>query len=295
MAVVVNTNTSSLLVQKNLNTATASMNTAMERMSTGLRINSAKDDAAGMAVSAGLEKTIGASSIAQSNSEMGSNMLTVTEGNLGVIRSNLLRIRDLYEQAGNDTYGASARDAIKEEVKARFQEVDRLAQAADFNGIKLLDGAGITQDVRLQVGTDSTVSSRIMLDKAIFGATGISSLGITGITTNFTTSTISNASTADLKLNTAAGAAAILKELDKAIDGIVTRQTKIGAAQNRLTSAVEAAQIQEINLTSANSQIKDADIAEESSNFVKYQILQQSSASLLTQANQTPSIALSLV
>jgi flagellin len=201
----------------------------------------------------------------------------------------------LYEQAGNDTYGASARDAIKEEVKARFQEVDRLAQAADFNGIKLLDGAGITQDVRLQVGTDSTVSSRIMLDKAIFGATGISSLGITGITTNFTTSTISNASTADLKLNTAAGAAAILKELDKAIDGIVTRQTKIGAAQNRLTSAVEAAQIQEINLTSANSQIKDADIAEESSNFVKYQILQQSSASLLTQANQTPSIALSLI
>src|SRR5574344_39045 len=296
MAVVVNTNTTSLQVQKNLNAATSSMNTAMERMSTGLKINSAKDDAAGMAVSAGLEKMIGASGIAQSNSEMCSNMLTVTEGNLEVMRSNLLRIRDLYEQAGNDTYGSTARSAITEEVRSRFQEIDRLAKAADFNGIKLLDGAGAfaTSGARLQVGTDSNGSSAITLDKSIFAKAGISSLGITGLT-GLTSNGISAATTANLKLDTAAGAAGVLASIDTAIDNIVTRQTKIGAAQNRLSSAVEAAQVQEINLTASNSQIKDADIAEESSAFVKAQILQQSSASLLSQANQIPAVALSLV
>lgn len=285
MAIVVNTNVSSLMVQKNLNAATTSMNQAMERMSTGLRINSAGDDAAGMAVSSGLEKQVRGATVAQSNAQMGSSLLTVTEGSLGVIQSNLLRIRDLAEQAGNDTYGTDARTAIKAEMEARLDEIDRLSNVADFNGIKLLDG---TQGaLRLQVGMNGTADDAISLDASIFENAGSSSLGVYGA--GGTQATFLTA------MDTSAGAAGVLANIDSAISDVVDRKTQIGAAQNRLTSAVEGLKVQEINLTASNSAIKDADIAAESSSFVKNQILQQASSSLLAQANQTPSIALSLI
>lgn len=288
MAIVVNTNVSSLMVQKNLNAATNGMNTAMERMSTGLRINSAADDAAGMAVSAGLEKQVRGSVVAQSNAQMGSSLLTVTEGSLGVIQSNLLRIRDLVEQAGNDTYGADARAAIGEEVSARLDEIDRLSEVADFNGIKLLNGQGVTAaGLRLQIGMDGSANDALTLSGDIFASAGASALGTFG--TGGTKAAFVAA------LGTSAGAAGELANVDAAIADVVDRKTQIGAAQNRLTSAMEGLKVQEINLTASNSAIKDADIAVESSAFIKNQILQQASSSLLAQANQAPSIALSLV
>lgn len=289
MAIVVNTNTASLMVQKNLNDATTSMNLSMERMSTGLRINSAKDDAAGMAVSSGLEKQVKGAVVAQANAQMGSSLLTVTEGSLGVIQSNLLRIRDLTEQAGNDTYGADARKAISAEVGARIDEINRLAKVADFNGINLLNGTK-TADLRLQVGMNGSGDDVIALDKAIFAAAGTSTIGLYGA--GATTASKAAFLTA---LAGSTTAATLLKDVDKSIDNIVDRKTKIGAAQNRLSSAMEGLKVQEINLTSSNSAIKDADIAAESSSFVKSQILQQASASLLSQANQIPGIALTLI
>jgi flagellin len=305
MAIVVNTNVSSLNVQRNLTAATDSMNKAMERMSTGLKINTAGDDAAGMAVSAGLERTIAGSKVAQSNGSMGVSMLTVTEGSLTVISDNLLRIRDLFEQAANDTYGSNARAGIKEEVEARLNEVTRLAEVGDFNSMKLIDGS-INQNLRIQIGTEGGNKDAIMIDKSVFANARASALGLFkndgSVTvevkkadgTNSTT-VLNTLSNVIQLLNTANGSAAFLDKLDSAMDNIVTRKTKIGAVSNRIESAVDALQIQESNLTASNSSIKDADIAEESSNFVKYQILQQASASLLTQANQTPSIALSLI
>lgn len=274
------------MVQRNLNAATDSMNTAMQRMSTGLRINTAADDAAGMAVSAGLERQIRGSVVAQSNGQMGSSMLTVAEGSLGVIQSNLLRIRDLVEQAGNDTYGTEAREGIKSEVEARLNEIDRLSKVADFNGIKLSDGS-IAADVRIQIGIDGDANNAIMIPQTVFGDAQCSTLGLFAGNTgqqNFLDA-----------IDTSATAVANLALIDTALTNIVERKTQIGAVQNRITSAVDGLKIQETNLTSSNSAIKDADIAVESSNFVRSQILQQASASLLTQANQTPSIALSLI
>src|SRR5574344_178846 len=140
MAITVNTNMASLTAQKSLNGATTRMNTAMERMSTGYRINSSKDDAAGMAVVTKLNYKISSLNVAQDNGQMGSSMLDTAEGVLDVMGTNLQRIRDLTEQASNGTYGSDAMEAIESEVKARMQEITRVADSTEFNGKNLFDG-----------------------------------------------------------------------------------------------------------------------------------------------------------
>lgn len=278
MAIIVNTNTQSLMVQNSLAKATSGMTTAMQRMSTGLKINSAKDDAAGMAVATNLNVQVRGTQVAQSNAQMGDSMLTTTEGTLDTIQSNLLRIRDLTEQAANGTYDL---DAIKTEVSARADEINRIAKATDFNGMKLLDGT--TKDLKLQVGTGSTDENTISIDNKIFNAADTSTIGV------------GNATEIDAAFASASSARTFLDKVDEGIKNITDRKTLIGAAQNRLSSATDGLKVQETNLTSAKSAVEDADIATESSNYVKQQILQQSAASLLVQANQNPSIAVSLV
>ena len=279
MAITVNTNIPSLTAQKSLNSATSKMNQAMERMTTGLKINSSKDDAAGLAVSNKLDYQVSSLKVAQDNAQMGSSMLDTMEGVMTTINDNLVRIRDLTEQAANGTYGSDALSAITTEVNARLAEIDRIANSTEFNGKKLLDGT--TTEVKLQVGITGDTNSQITLDSSIFQNSTKAGLGLTDVAWKDAGD--------DSKART------YLETIDKAIAKVTNAQTAIGGKQAAISSAMESANVMETNLTSASSLIKDADIAEESSNYIKQQILQQTSASLLATANQAPSIALNLV
>ena len=368
MAITINTNMSSLIAQKSLNSATGSMNTAMQRLSTGLRINSSKDDAAGSAVTTKLEYKISSLAVAEDNAQMGSSLLETAEGTLDVVQSNLERIRDLTEQAANGTYGTDAMSAIKAEIAGRLDEVTRISNTTEFNGKKLLDGS-MNSGINLQVGINSDSNSVIKLDGSLFeDADAASLLGkyrITGdgagnvetftkendantkyakigdsfyaltagsgtanapwqlgdalegnalkaakdeyakeaVTKTKSTDTFMFGSdatkTAEAQLDKIFSndttAQAFLDNIDKALANVTDRKTAIGAAQQRVTSAMEVTKVMSNNLTSAKSLIQDADIAEESSNYIKNQILQQTASSLLATANQNPSIALSLI
>ena len=294
MAITVNTNMSSIIVQQNLNKATTGMNTAMERMSTGLRINSSADDAAGMAVATKLDYKVGSLAVAQDNGQMGASLLDTAEGVLNVMNSNLTRIRDLTEQAANGTYGSDALEAIATEVSARLDEITRVAQTTEFNGINLLSGTQTTA-INLQVGIGTTTNDIIALDSKLFANAKASAL--LGSYTPSGGSAITDYTADNVKLVYASDAKArgFLTNIDAAIKNVTDRKTLIGGNQQRIISAMETAQVMQTNLTSASSLIKDADIAEESSNYIKNQILQQASATLLATANQSPSIAVNLV
>ena len=281
MAITVNTNIPSLTAQGSLNTATSKMNTAMERMSTGLKINSSKDDAAGLAVSRKLDYKVSSLGVAQSNAQMGASMLDTMEGVMGVVNDNLVRIRDLTEQAANGTYGTDAMKAMATEINTRLDEINRISNSTEFNGKKLIDGS--TTSVTLQVGITGGAESQITLDSTLFQNCHTSSQGLN-------VANIANpASWSD------GAARTFLASVDAAIAKVTDATTAIGGKQAAITSAMDSANVMQTNLTASSSLIKDADIAEESSNYIKQQILQQTSATLLATANQSPSIALNLV
>ena len=283
MAIIVNTNLSSLKTRTNLNNATNSLNTALERMSTGLKINSAKDDSAGLYVATNLTKQINGSKIAQANIATGSNVLSTVEGDLDVILDNLNRIRDLAIQAANGVYDSNSRTAMSDEVIARIAEIDRVAKASNFNGLKLLSGdAQLAGGLRLQVGANSDpTANSIIVSGDIFKATTGNSLGLTEApATAFATGT---------------AAAQYLTQVDRAITTVTKNKTTIGVVQNRLDAASSSLTTTIENATAAKSTIVDADIAEESAEYTKQQILRQTSASLLVQANALPSLALTLI
>ncbi len=287
MKISVNTNIASLTAQKSLSGATSKMNTAMERMTTGYKINSSKDDAAGMAVSSKLEYKLGSLKVAQDNVQMGSTLIETEEGVLGVINDNLTRIRDLTEQAANGTYGSDALSAIRIEVQARMDEITRISQSTEYNGKYLLnpkDPNGVKTDIKLQVGIKSDEQSVITLKKELFESTNASVLlGVKDLTG------------ANDKYKDNDTARTFLTDIDKAIATVTDKLTQIGGIQQRLLSAADIAETMTSSVTNSLSTIKDADIAEESSNYVKEQILQQLSTSMLATANQSPAIALNLV
>ncbi|MCQ2789361.1 MAG: flagellin FliC [bacterium] len=277
MGITVNTNMQALRIQRNLNGSTTKMNAAMERMSSGFKINKAKDDAAGYAVAATLGKTISGSNIAKDNVSMGDDLLTTTSGTLTVVQQNLQRIRDLTEQAANGTYSTQDLKGIASEVRARLEQIDEMSRTTTFNGKKLLDGS-LTKGIDLQIGTES--GQTINLSSDLFATIDTASL-----------SNLSNTITAG---NTQA-ISGFLDKVDKVVVDVIERLTDLGAASNRLEAISDSLVVQVDSLTSALSTVKDADIAEESANYVQQQILQSASATLLTQANSAPEIALQLI
>ena len=277
--IIVNTNLPSMMVQRNLNKATASLNTAIERMTTGLKINRAADDAAGLYVANGLETQIRGSEICESNLQTGINILQIAEGDLSLIQEHISRIRDLATQAASDYYTSDARSAMASEAQARYDEITRVANASNFNGMDLLSSSA-SSTLRLQVGPDAAEATNAITISGVFGDATASTLGLTDVTAAFAS---------------ASSAASYLTTCDTALSNVTTRRSAIGAIQNRLDSAYDSLTVQVENLSAAKSTIMDADIAKESSNYTKQQILQQASASLLVQANQAPSIALNLI
>ena len=274
-----------MIVQKNLNSATTSLNTAIERMTTGYKINHAKDNAAGYSIATNWKTQLSSLDIASDNASTGADMLTTLEDTYSLLTTHMQRVRDLTEQAANGTYGSDSLKAIQSEITARLNEVDRIAANAEFNSLKLMDGS-IKNNINLQVGLYADTNSQISLDKDLFKKTDINSL--------FTEDVDAIAKKcAGLEQNTTA--ASMLTEIDKVINTISGRVTTLGSAQSRISSAIESIGVQSENLTSSLSTLRDADVAEESSNYIKAQILQQASATLLATANQLPSIALNLI
>lgn len=271
---VINTNLLSLTTQNNLNKSQSSLGTAIERLSSGLRINSAKDDAAGQAIANRMTSQIKGMTQAARNANDGISMAQTAEGSLNEINSNLQRIRELTVQAKNGTNSATDLASLQDEVKARLDEIDRVASKTDFNGIKLLDGsAGTGGVVKIQVG----VNDNDTIDLDLKGA---------------------QADTTTLKVNaldlTAMGATD-LDTIDKAIATVDKARSGLGAVQNRFSSAINNLNNTSNNLSAAQSRIQDADYATEVSNMSRAQILQQAGTSVLSQANQVPQTVLSLL
>ena len=282
MTLTINTNMASLTVQHNMDKATKSLNQSIERMTTGYKINQAKDDAAGYSVMTKMDTNLRSTAVCQSNVAMGSSLLSTLENNYDIMIAHMQRIRDLTEEAANGTYGADSLTAINAEIEARFTEIDRIAAVTEYNGKPLMTGGGA---INIQVGIDSSANSTITLAAALFAdAKAQTTIGKSA--TEYK-ALITTPSTANIKT--------ALDAIDAGLTNITSRQTSIGAYQNRLDSAADALTVQYDNLTSSLSTVRDTDVASESSNFIKAQILQQASASLLTTANQTPSIALNLI
>lgn len=295
MALTINTNLSSIVAQRNLSNATKSLNTAIERMTTGYKINHAGDNAAGYSIARNWETQLGSLDVAADNAATGADMLTTLEDTYTLVTSHLQRVRDLTEQAANGTYGSQSLKAIQSEITARLEEVDRISANCEFNGRKMMDGSMGT--IALQVGLYGDADSRIELKEDLFKEADIANLFTEyGKLTGATIETVAQkCSGIDADGRNDGGQNAMLDTIDKVINEISSRVTTLGAAQNRIESAIESIGVQSENITSSLSTLRDTDVAEESSNYIKSQILQQAAATLLSTANQTPSIALNLL
>ena len=275
---VINTNLLSLTTQNNLNKSQSSLGTAIERLSSGLRINSAKDDAAGQAIANRMTSQVKGMTQAARNANDGISLVQTAEGNLNEINTNLQRIRELSVQAATDTNGSSDLTSINTEIKQRLGEIDRIAGAANFNGKKLLDGS-VSTALKIQVGAGTSSNDTISIDSnALINATsGTLSAGLsTAISDN-------------------ASAQAVISAADAAIAKIDTARSNMGAIQNRFESTINNLNNSINNLSAAQSRIQDADYATEVSNMSRAQILQQAGTSVLSQANQVPQAMLSLL
>lgn len=288
MALTINTNISSLVAQSNLSKATSSLNQAIERMTTGYKINHASDNAAGYSIATNWETQLGSLDVAADNAATGADMLTTLEDTYSLLTSHLQRVRDLTEQAANGTYGSQSLKAIQSEITARLEEIDRISANCEFNGLKMMDGS--MGEIALQVGLYSSGDSQIVLSEDLFKQADVATLFGDDIET-----IAQNCSGIGADGTIHGGQSDMLDKIDEVINEISGRVTTLGAAQNRIDSAIESIDVQSENITSSLSTLRDADIAEESSNYIQSQILQQAAATLLATANQTPSIALNLL
>ena len=294
MALTINTNISSIVAQRNLANATGSLNKAIERMTTGYKINHAGDNAAGYSIARNWETQLGSLDVAADNAAMGADMMSTLEDHYSLISSHLQRVRDLTEQAANGTYGSASLSAIKSEITARLEEVDRISKNCEYNGRHLMTGE-INTAINLQVGLYSSDDSKIALSADLFKKAEVGELfkkfSKGDGSEDATLATLGDVATKC----SGSDAATMLNKIDNVIKEISNRTTTLGAAQNRIDSAIESIGVQSENITSSLSTLRDADISKESSNYIKSQILQQAAATLLSTANQTPSIALNLI
>ena len=282
MALTVNTNTPSLNVQKNLNRASDALSTSMQRLSSGLKINSAKDDAAGLQISNRMSSQIRGNTQAIQNANDGISVAQTAEGALQASTDILQRMRELAVKARNGTNGTADQTATNAEFAQMSDEITRISAATNLNGKNLLDGSAGT--VTLQVGANTGSANHIdLVLSSMFDAASLSvgsgTVVLTGATSAAAASNIDNAITA----------------IDAAIAAIGATRASLGASQNRLTSTISNLQNITENTTAAQGRVQDTDFAAETANLTKQQTLQQASTSVLAQANQLPSAVLKLL
>jgi len=273
MGLRVNTNVLSLNAQRNLANVTTRLAGNFARLSSGLRITTAADDAAGLGISERMRAQIRSLDQASRNAQDGVSLVQTTEGVLGESTSNLTRMRELAIQASNGTLNTGDRSSLDTEFQALISEIDRVAVEADFNGIHLLDGT--QANVVFQIGTETGETITVSLtDMTKIG------LGLNG---------------ANLDLSTVTNASAALATIDTAIDTVTSFRSKLGAAQNRLSSATRSIATTRENLSAAESRIRDVDVARETADLTRNTIMQQAATAILGQANAQPQLALSLI
>ncbi len=298
MPIIVNTNTSSLFAQRALGKNALDMQKSIEKLSTGSRINRAGDDAAGLSISEGLTSDIKGLQKAKQNTGDGISLLQTAEGALSIVQDNLQRVRELFVQASNGTNQNDEKDAIQREINERVQTITDITSQVKFNGTALLGGAA---DFSLQTGANNAETTTLQFAS---GATA------DGINTSVSVTTAGSLGEGAIALNTlhvggsgnvlakdtsTSTATGTLAHLDTMINNLSRMRSYIGAAQNSLESKSEYLDVAIENSSASRSRIRDVDVASESSSLLKSQILQQSAATMLTQANATPQLALNLL
>jgi len=274
MPLRINNNIASLSAQKNLTQATNKLGSSFEKLSSGLRITKAADDAAGLAISERMRAQITSLGQASRNSSDGISLVQSAEGALNEISSILNRMRELAVQSSNGTFSTGDQDTLDTELQELVNEVDRIAQATEFNGTNLLDGSQSTVAIQVGTGTDSNIDQiTVTLDNARSSALTIDSLDI---------GSGGNTSTA-------------ITNIDGAIDEVARIRGSLGAAQNRLTSTLNNLAVATENLQAAESQIRDVDVAFETARLTRNSIVQQAAIAVLAQANVQPQAALTLL
>lgn len=277
MGLRINTNVPALIAQRNLRNTRAGLDTTLERLSSGSRINHAGDDAAGLAISESLRAQIRGMGQAERNAQDGISLVQVAEGAMSEISNMLIRLRELGVQAASDTVGQTERRFLDLEFQQLLEEIDRIAKSTTYNNVPLINGAA--QAFEIQIGTgNNPMTDRVRLFDSNAADVSVVSLGM-------------NLSSLADKVS----AQNSLSSIDGAISSVTAMRAEFGALQNRLQSVINNIMIGKENMSAANSRIRDADIAEEATSLTKNQILMQSGVAVLGQANTTIKSALNLL
>lgn len=285
MAINLNTNVASLNAQRNLGKSTEKLSTSYERLSSGLRINRAKDDAAGLAIAESLKVDARTASVAIRNANDGISIISISDQASSEITNVLSRLSELAEQSANGVYSTTQRSALQNEFIALTSEIERIAFTTEFNGLKLLSGGG---QVTFQVGFEGSSLSQITYSgvEATLAALGLASTASSAPLYSIISTNISESQSA---------ARNALDAIERAITSITRNRGALGAAESRLEVTINNLQVARENFQAAESRIRDVDVASEAAELTRLNILQQAGAAILAQANQQPQLALRLL
>jgi len=273
----IQTNVSALRAQNALSSSQLGLQKSLERLSTGYRINSASDDAAGLAISDNLRADIRSLGQAVRNANDGMSVVSTAEGAMNEVSNILVRMRELAVQGASDSVGTTERGYLDQEFGQLKSEIDRIVSTTEYNGQKLVDGTISASGLDFQIGSANNSDSRLTVT---VGDVGASSLGL---------------GTSASGVSTKAKAQATMSTIDSAITSLSTQRAKLGAYANRLQSTINNLNVSVENLTAANSRIRDVDVASETASFARSQVLMQAGVSMLAQANSAPMSALRLL
>lgn len=276
MGLRIATNTQALTAQRNLGINREALNNSLMKLSSGFRINKAGDDAAGLAISENLKANIRSMKQATRNANDGISLVQVAEGAMNEISNILTRMRELSIQTASDTIGDTERGFVDKEIQHLKQEIDRIGRSTDYNGYKLLSGEVPNLDIQVGVH-NNPVLDRLVVDTHSI-ETNLQALNLVGVDNKTKEASQNN-----------------LEFIDAAITHVNENRSTLGALQNRLQSTINNLQIYTENLSAANSRIRDTDMAEESSELTRNNILTQSNIAALSQANTSPQLALKLL
>lgn len=285
MALNIRTNMPSITAQKNLAGSTNRLQTAFERLSSGMRINRAMDDAAGLSIAESLKADARIATVAMRNANDGVSIIAITDGAIGQITNVLSRLAELAEQSANGVFDNSQRTALQLEFSALTSEVERIALTTEFNGLTMLSGGG---QVTFQVGFDGTSMSQITYSgvEATLAALGLAPSGSSRHLYSITDSS---------NLASQSAARLALDAINLAIVSVTRNRGTLGAAESRLDTTIRNLMVARENFTAAESRIRDVDVAEEAAVLTRLNILQQAGTAILAQANQQPQLALQLL
>lgn len=291
MSLRINTNIDALTAYRNLQTTQTSMSNSIERLSSGLRINKAADDAAGLAISQGLTSQINGIGQATRNAQDGINVVQTADGALNETQSILQRMRTLAVQSSNDSNDDNSRKDIQKEVTALQSELDRIATKTTFNNINLLDGSFSGKQFQIGYAANDTIK----VDVSSASGSGAAGFKAVDLGVGNYSGTDGNAGTNQIDLSTQSGAEKAITALDGAIQTVSTARAGLGALQNRFQHTINNLSVTQENLQASNSSITDTDMAAEMSNYTRTQILSQAGTSMLKQANQAAQSVLALL